>query len=174
MCFFCLFSCVWMTTHPFSLPHLSSNFLFLHAGVCVCLYVCSEREGRKRKACETSEFLWLQPSFFSFLPSSLFLSPYRQLWIWHLNEYESGLFFFLFLSEDSHTPHKERRRGSRVEVFSHPVFFYRAYQSLWKKDKVPQLHSSCLISGTFKHDTDDIVYFSTNPVKRPETMNLFY
>ncbi len=127
--FFCVNVC---SAHPPS----PSNFPFLplclpspvcpcrQMSVSACVCVCSQVEKRKRKACETSEFLWLQPSFLSSsLP--LLLSPYRQLWIWHLNKYESAL-FFLFLSEDSHTPHKQQRqrRGG---------FFSLFLWSCWKK-----------------------------------------
>lgn len=110
---FCLSlcACEWQHILAFSslLPQATSHFLFLpfpvtpssclpfppcvHAGRWLCVF-------RDRK--EKEESLWnlrvpvvaaLLPPV---LPSSLFLSPYRQLWIWHLNKYESALFFFSF------------------------------------------------------------------------------
>lgn len=95
-----------------SLP--SSLFAFL---VCPCWQrsgrcVQVHKQERKRKSCETSEFLWLQPSFLS---SSLCVAPRRQFWIWHLNKYESALFFFFpSFCLRIHT----LLTGSRGEVFS--------------------------------------------------------
>lgn len=52
-----------------------------------------------------------------FLPSSLFLSPHRQLWIWHLNKYESALFFPLSVRGFT-LLHKQQRRRKALCCFS--------------------------------------------------------
>lgn len=115
----CIVRCVLVFPYCLSLLNLIGNFLFLFlflpsptppfscrpflvrsSRVCPCTRVCEFFHKQRRKweegLCETSEFLWLQPSFL-FLPSSVShtVSPSRQLWIWHLNKYESALFFFL-------------------------------------------------------------------------------
>lgn len=104
-----IFPCEWQHVLGFLCHFLFSLSFTLHSlprfafppCVQVCAFVCVEREKRLVK-----------PQVCSLLPP--FLSPYRQLWIWHLNKYESAL-FLLFLSEDSH---KQWCRGSsRGEVF---------------------------------------------------------
>lgn len=89
--FFCSSACEWQHILAFLLHilfYLLTFFFFppsfclpfpvcpcgqmsVYAWLCVRVCVCSQIEKRKRKACETSEFLWLQPSSLS---SSLPLS----------------------------------------------------------------------------------------------------
>lgn len=105
-----------------------------------------------------------------FLPSSLFLSPHRQLWIWHLNKYESAL-FFLFLSEDSHTTPHEQRQRKRREGFSQLSFTkqirdlnkgHKTYNELKLIIIFPVLILSFFMENSLKHQNDALI-FTPNP-----------
>lgn len=191
----CIERCVLVFPYCLSLLNLIGNFLFLFlpsptppfscrpflvcsSCVCPCTRACEFFRKQRRKweegLCETSEFLWLQPSFL-FLPSSvshtLFLPPDSSgsdTWI----NMKVPYFFFvspLLLSVwgFTHSPREPQQRGG----FLSSVSFSAAHHSLRRQDKVPLSHSSCLISGTLK-DGRSNMYFCCCNESDDETIHL--